>query len=227
METSKNADVSVRYKKSEDMRVRLLDTAERLFAARGYFGVSVRDITDAAGVRSASINYHFKSKENLFKAVFDRRIEPLASARLAKLDAIEISSKDPEKSVRLIADAFAGPMLDFAESGGDGWKNYCILVAQLAVQQHWGENTVSQKYDVHAQRFLRALQDTFPSCAPYGIHCSFQFLLSTLLYAVCDNKRMDTLSGGEYKSDALKMLRGPFLDFVSGGILSVAQAHKR
>jgi len=69
--------MATRYKKSEDVRNALLDTAEALFAERGLFGVSIRDITDAAGLRNASINYHFESKENLFLAVIDRRIEPL------------------------------------------------------------------------------------------------------------------------------------------------------
>ncbi|WP_317616336.1 TetR/AcrR family transcriptional regulator [Paracoccus mutanolyticus] len=47
-------------------RVLLLDAAEALFADHGYFGVSVRDITDRAGLRLAAVNYHFESKEGLF-----------------------------------------------------------------------------------------------------------------------------------------------------------------
>lgn len=216
--------MKVRYKKSEDIRKRLLDTAEALFAERGFYGVSVRDITEAAGARNASINYHFETKEKLFMEVMDRRIEPLASARLQRLNNIDHLPEQPEASIRAIVDAFAGPMLDFAQTGGPGWKNYCILVAHLAVQKHWGENTLSLKYDVHAKAFLQALQDTFPDCDPYRIHSCFQFLLSTLLYAVCDNKRINTLSDGAYKSEDLNRLKAPFLDFITGGILAVAQA---
>ncbi|MFK8032117.1 MAG: TetR/AcrR family transcriptional regulator [Gammaproteobacteria bacterium] len=215
--------MKVRYKKSEDIRKRLLDTAEALFAVRGYFGVSVRDITETAGVRNASINYHFQTKENLFSEVIDRRIEPLANARIELLKSIDPQPDTPEVSLRLIVNAFAGPMLSFAESGGPGWKNYCILVAHLAVQKQWGENEVSLKYDRHAKLFLQALQDTFPNCDPYRIHACFQFLLSTLLYAVCDNKRINTLSGGAYKSEDIELLKAPFLDFVTGGIMAVAK----
>ena len=213
----------MRYKKSEDIRQRLLDTAEALFAERGFFGVSVREITEAAGVRNASINYNFESKENLFKQVLDRRIEPLANARLQELKHIKVLPDKPEESIRAIVDAFAGPMLSFAQTGGSGWKNYCILVAHLAVQRHWGENEVSLKYDVHAKAFLQALRDTLPDCDPYRIHLCFQFLLSTLLYAVCDNKRINTLSGDIYQSEDLNRLKAPFLDFVTGGILAVAR----
>jgi len=89
--------MATRYKKSEDVRNALLDTAEALFAERGLFGVSIRDITDAAGLRNASINYHFESKENLFLAVIDRRIEPLCPC--GKIFGSSSSNFPPMRSI--------------------------------------------------------------------------------------------------------------------------------
>ncbi len=45
---------------------RLLTTSVELFAARGYHGVSVRDIANAMGVRTSSLYAHFPSKDALF-----------------------------------------------------------------------------------------------------------------------------------------------------------------
>ena len=42
---------------------RILDAAERLFAEFGYNGVSVRDITKAAGANLSSVYYHFHRSE--------------------------------------------------------------------------------------------------------------------------------------------------------------------
>ncbi len=61
---------------------RILDAAEQLFARHGFYGVSVRDITEAAGVDVALVNYHFGSKRELFTAVFQRRAELLNPERL-------------------------------------------------------------------------------------------------------------------------------------------------
>ena len=47
-------------------------TAERLFALNGFQKVSVRDITAAAGVNLASVNYHFGSKDELLLEIFSR-----------------------------------------------------------------------------------------------------------------------------------------------------------
>ena len=43
----------------------LLDAAVVAFAERGYHGVSVRDLTSAVGIQSASFYAHFPSKEAL------------------------------------------------------------------------------------------------------------------------------------------------------------------
>ncbi|MEJ7683139.1 MAG: TetR family transcriptional regulator [Segetibacter sp.] len=52
----------------------IIETAERLFSARGFDGTSVRDIADDAGVNIAMISYYFGSKEKLMEALFEQRI---------------------------------------------------------------------------------------------------------------------------------------------------------
>lgn len=47
-------------------RVKLLRTAARLFAQKGYASTSVRDIVQAAGENVSSVSYHFGNKRNLY-----------------------------------------------------------------------------------------------------------------------------------------------------------------
>ena len=54
-------------------RDRLLGTAARLFADNGFATVSVRDICRDAGANVAAVNYHFTSKDTLFRDVLQRR----------------------------------------------------------------------------------------------------------------------------------------------------------
>ena len=53
-------------------RERLLEAAGRLFAERGESNVSIRDIAAAAGVRHGGVNYHFRSKSELYLEVLAR-----------------------------------------------------------------------------------------------------------------------------------------------------------
>ena len=71
----------------EDTRNRLLSAASRLFAEKGYDHATVRDICAAAGVNIALVNYHFKSKEGLYKACIERIFAKAGGQKLAGLDA--------------------------------------------------------------------------------------------------------------------------------------------
>jgi len=48
----------------ETTRERLIQSAERLFAARGFDGVSVRDIANDAKVNSAMVGYYFEARRD-------------------------------------------------------------------------------------------------------------------------------------------------------------------
>ena len=58
-----------------DKKDYILDVAERIFSDVGYDAASTRLISGEAGVNMAMLNYYFGSKEGLFLAVFERKIE--------------------------------------------------------------------------------------------------------------------------------------------------------
>ncbi|WP_317056156.1 TetR/AcrR family transcriptional regulator [Roseovarius rhodophyticola] len=55
-----------------ETRDQILDLAERAIRLRGYHAVSFRDIADELGIKSASIHYHFRHKEDLGVAMVER-----------------------------------------------------------------------------------------------------------------------------------------------------------
>ncbi len=66
----------------EDTAGRIVSTATRLFAEKGYDGTSVKEICAAAGVNIAAIHYHFESKKDLYRHIIERfATERLESAR--------------------------------------------------------------------------------------------------------------------------------------------------
>src|SRR5205814_971470 len=85
-----------------DTKLRILDSAERLFADHGVEATSLRTIIGDAKVNLAAIHYHYHSKEELLDAVLMRRIEPANRERLAWLDAL---GENP--SLEAVLEAFA------------------------------------------------------------------------------------------------------------------------
>ena len=54
----------------ETTKKRILDAAFDLFVEKGYRGSSMREIAERSRIKAGSIYNHFKSKENIFEAVF-------------------------------------------------------------------------------------------------------------------------------------------------------------
>jgi AcrR family transcriptional regulator len=69
-------------------RERVLTIATDLFAQHGYRGATVRAICSAAGVNVASVNYHFRSKQDLYQAVFEAAFDERARPVIGQVDLV-------------------------------------------------------------------------------------------------------------------------------------------
>jgi AcrR family transcriptional regulator len=85
----------------DEVRQRLLEAAQQLFAARGYDAVSVRELARAAHVSPAMIAYYFGDKAGLLDAVFDRVFERLLAQLRGLAQAPASERGAPERLIRL------------------------------------------------------------------------------------------------------------------------------
>ena len=131
--------------RSTPTREAILDTAESLFAQQGHEATSMRQITGAAGVNLASVNYHFGSKESLVQAVLKRRLEVLNRERMRLLDELEAQSGGKPLKPSQIVDAFFGTLLrlaaevglippELAARSGDAYRTLRRVQHQLRLQ---------------------------------------------------------------------------------------------
>jgi AcrR family transcriptional regulator len=67
-------------------RGRILLAASTLFAQRGYFGTSTRDIADAVQVRQPSLFHHFEAKHEIFRTLVELDLGPSIDRIRARLD---------------------------------------------------------------------------------------------------------------------------------------------
>jgi AcrR family transcriptional regulator len=70
----------------------ILDTAERLFAARGVDGIAVRDLARAMDMTASSLYNHFPSKQALYDAVLERGLRPIVDLVTEAWDAGSLRS---------------------------------------------------------------------------------------------------------------------------------------
>jgi AcrR family transcriptional regulator len=205
-------------KKSEksDTKGRILDAAELLFAEHGYDGVSVRNITDSAGVRLGLLAYHFVTKENVFIAVVARRIEELNHMRIEALDRL---LDTPPVTVRGLVEAFIHPYLELASQGDEGWSAYTRLIAQISHNEKHMP-LLKQYLDPVAKRYLDAFSTCFPSAPRATIVRGFVFSLAAMVGVFARPSRIESLSDGAI-SNELKELYPALIDFAVAGINGV------
>jgi AcrR family transcriptional regulator len=141
-----------------ETRQRIVDTAERLFARRGLDAVSVRDITTAARVNTAAINYHFGTKRGLVEAVLERRAQQLGERRAQLLDQIEAIAAP---TLRDVVAALVIPTAELASDRRRGGYFYVGFLASVLDHPEYVK-VVAQTFDPITNRYLAALERVTP-----------------------------------------------------------------
>ncbi len=91
---------------SADTRQRLVDSAARLFADRGFENVTVREICKASNANVAAINYHFGDKAGLYRAVVTYAIGVMQETNEQSQRAGD--GQSPEDQIRGFVRVFVG-----------------------------------------------------------------------------------------------------------------------
>jgi AcrR family transcriptional regulator len=204
-------------------RGRLLDAAESLFADRGFFGITTRQVADAASVDVALIYYHFKHKSGLFDAVLERRAKPLAQSRRESLRAYEAGVRNV--TVEGAVGAFINPMIDLWLHGDPGWRSYFALVAQID-NTPWGGEIIHRYFDDNVRELIDVLQRALPGSPKRELYWAYNFLAGSMMLALSGTERVDRLSEGLCHAKDLEAARLRLLSYCAGGVLAMITAER-
>jgi AcrR family transcriptional regulator len=80
----------------EDTKQRVLSTAQELFAAKGFSGTSLADISQRCGISDGLILHHYQSKKNLYRQV----LENLAEQYTQNLIQAKESATSPQEMMQ-------------------------------------------------------------------------------------------------------------------------------
>lgn len=88
----------------EDVRQRIVGSALRCFAEKGYAGTSLREIAEAARTTKPMIYYYFQSKEGLYSSTLGDLLQLFAEA----IDRAIRSEDSPIEKLRSFSEAYLG-----------------------------------------------------------------------------------------------------------------------
>jgi AcrR family transcriptional regulator len=89
-------------KEREQRRTFILDTAEKLFFAKSFAGVSMEQIAKEVGLNKATLYLYFENKDHLLFAIILRRMKELS----ARYDACAVKDHNGREKARLLGETF-------------------------------------------------------------------------------------------------------------------------
>lgn len=186
--------VEATQRNSAQTRARIIHAAEHEFADHGFDGVSVRQIALRADVPVALINYHFGSKEGLYRAIFEMRAPMIVDQRIAGLRLAEMEP-DQERKVEMIVKAVLVPNLHMRSTEKN--SSYArILAREVSDPKSHHRQVIAEFFDPVAYKVTEALHKALPDRTVEEIHWGYQAMLGAMVYTMADTGRISRLSGG-------------------------------
>ena len=194
-------------------REKILDVAEARFAQRGYAGVGLREVADAAGLGKSSLFHHFPTKAALYGAVLDRVLERL-DLRVRR--ALEASS-DPRAQ---LSDAVVALIDTLAEDPP---------AARLLLRTVFEDDDISPeapelaaanaRLDALIAHIARAISDGIAAGAlrPISVPDAIQTLIGVAVYPFASGEFGEQLAGEIFSADAIARRKREVLGLIRHG----------
>jgi AcrR family transcriptional regulator len=200
----------------DQTREKILDVAEKLFAANGFDGVSIRQVGIAAEVPFALVTYHFASKLGLYKAVFTRRAEAITEARIARLRQIKLGP-DIDANLQAIARAFVEALMRIRQT--EWGPTFARLLAREFNDPLENERGIIEQYfDAVAHVTVDLLRQIAPDAPTARVYWAYYFAASPSLALQADTGRAERISGGHCRLSSLDEVIDELTRFIAGGL---------
>ena len=194
-------------------RERILGAAEALFAERGFAGASLRQVTTAAKVNLAAVNYHFGSKDALIEEVFRRRLDDLSRRRLEQLAE---ASRRGNPDLNAVLDAFIRPALALSDHKG-GAVFMRVLARAFAEHNTHLRQFLSANYGHVLKEFAQAFARVLPQLSHEELYWRLDLTIGALTYAMADFGMIQRRAGESERTHREQMLKH-LIHFTSAGL---------
>ncbi len=203
--------------KRETTQDKLLNAAEALFAEQGFEQTSLRQITTAADVNLASVNYHFGSKKALIQAVMARYLEVFMPALQTKLQQL---GQQESFNTRDVFDCFRDPLSGLSQVQKHGPTLFLSLLgfAYAEIQGHLRRYTMEHFGEVMAL-LLETLHQANPQLSPVDMFWRLHFVLGATVFAQVSGPALREIAAADFgEAVAAEQVIDRLIPFLAGGV---------
>jgi AcrR family transcriptional regulator len=203
-----------------------LDAAEKLFADNGFNATSLREITTAAKVNLAAVNYHFGDKESLYREVVLRRIRPLNAERLSRLEhAVALSGDRPP--LELVLDILVQPIFEIHRDPAKGGACFVRIMARsLTEPLPFMQSVLADEFHSALARFGQIIRRHATHLSPEEFMWRLSFVVGAMQHTLSTLHQMSALTRGLCRDDDYDGALAQFSNFAAGVFMTPAILEK-
>jgi AcrR family transcriptional regulator len=180
---------------ADHTRTAILSAAERLYAARGFADVTMRDIVAAADVNLAAVNYHFGSKDELIAELFVTRSLATNRERLNELKAAEEQGGGRAR-IDAIFTALVGPTLRGCLGPDRQRSDAARFMIRASIESIPPIRKIKNREVDHLKRFAAAMRRALPDHDEADLFWGLHFALAMAHQTIRDGERLTKMSDG-------------------------------
>lgn len=133
-----------------DSKRKILESAEKLFAKKGYDAVSVFEIAARAGISKSLVFHHFKTKQNIFLSLIKEKLNVI-ERQISEIYAIP--SLEPKEKLLVLVDTYIELLFKYSSLFKILFReavNACKSISEVIVE--------------HNAKMARIINDTLSEC---------------------------------------------------------------
>jgi AcrR family transcriptional regulator len=195
-------------------REKILDVAEARFAQRGYAGVGLREVAEAAGLGKSSLFHHFPNKAALYAAVLGRVVERIDVRMRRALDGTG------DARAQLVAAVVA--LIDTLAEDPPAARLLLRTVFEdddIAPNESPALTEVDARLDALIARIARAIDDGVAAgrFRPISAPDAIQTLIGAVVFPFASGEFGEKLAGEIFSADAIARRKREVLGLIEHG----------
>ena len=203
---------------SDKTRQRILKAAGKIFAHGGFRAMTLRQVTQEAGVNLAAVNYHFGSKTNLMRELIHERFEPINQERLDRLAKLVEQHAPSPIPLEAIFDALFRPLFAGLESSHVSDTTLVQIIARMLTEPADFMSHMHKEFFAElSKRFMGEIHRTCPELTKEQLQYRFFLSISTMIGSIAGEVRLEIISGSKLTSTILDRVLAELTAYVVAG----------
>lgn len=199
---------------------RILDTAEMLFAEKGFAETSLRTITGKAKVNLAAVNYHFGSKKALIQAVFARYLDPFSERFNDQMDELEARYQGQDIPLDVVLETLTRTVINMPSPTRNGLSVFMRLLG-LAYTQAQGHmrRYLQEKYGAVFFRFSTLVRNASSDLPDVERFWRLHFMLGSAIFTMSSLDALKDIAAQDFDEQTrVRDVVQRLIPFVSAGM---------